>query len=117
MNVTTLLAADVQRMRALGRANEVRNARATAKRQIAEGRISAAEVILSPTSEFASMDVFAVLMSQRSWGRVRSLRVLESVPLPEAKTVGSMTDRQRRLLADRLIAEGQPHARALSTQS
>jgi hypothetical protein len=44
-------------MRALQRANEVRHARAALKRQIAEGEISASEVILSPSSEIESIDV------------------------------------------------------------
>jgi hypothetical protein len=98
-------------MRALERANDVRHARAAVKREIAEGTISASEVILSPTPDFASMDVFALLMSQRSWGRIRSLKFLKSVPLSETKTVGSMTNRQRRLLVDRLAADDSQHAR------
>jgi len=108
MKVTTAVGADAQRMRALGRANEVRHARAALKRQIAEGTISAAEVILGPASELASMNVFDLLMSQRSWGRTRSRDVLGSVRLSETKTVGSMTDRQRRLLAEKLTADDQP---------
>jgi hypothetical protein len=78
------------------------------KRLIAEGRVSASEVILRPPSEFESMGVFDLLISQRSWGRTRSLNVLGSVLLSETKTVGSMTDRQRRLLADKLTPEDQP---------
>jgi hypothetical protein len=107
MNVTTPVAGDAQRLRALQSANEVRHVRAALKRQIAEGKVSALEVILSRASETESMDVLELLMSQRHWGRTRSRAVLKAVSLSETKTVGSMTDRQRRLLAAMLTAEDQ----------
>ncbi len=46
MSTTTTVGGGPQCMRALQRANEVRLARAELKRRIAEGRVSAAEVIL-----------------------------------------------------------------------
>ena len=108
MNLTTPAVGDTQHMRALQRANEVRHVRAALKRQIAEGKISASEVILSPSSETESMDLFELVMSQRSWGRIRSRELLNAVSLSETKTMGSMTDRQRRLVAAMLTAEDQP---------
>jgi hypothetical protein len=101
----TPVAGDAQRLRALQRANEVREARSALKRQIAAGKISASEVILSPSSEIESMHVLALLMSQRYWGRTRSREFLRAVLLSETKTVGSMTDRQRHLLAEILTAQ------------
>ena len=38
-------------------------------------------------------------MSQRRWGRTRCRKFLAAIPLAENKSIGSMTDRQRRALA------------------
>jgi hypothetical protein len=97
-----------QRMRALERANEVRAARAALKRRIASGEASAAEAILAGSPEIAGMAVIELMMSQRSWGRTRCIGLLAAIPLSENKTIGSMTDRQQRLLVGMLQAETQP---------
>ena len=102
MNAAATIAPAPQHLRALARANEVRLARAELKRQIAEGEISAAHVILECPWEAASMTVSDVLTSQRRWGSTRCRRILAAVPMPENKTVGSMTQRQREALAELL---------------
>jgi hypothetical protein len=86
-------------MRALQRANEVRLARAGLKRRVAEGAISAGEVVLTSPWEAASMTIGELLVSQHRWGTTRCRKFLAEIGLPETKTVGSMTDRQRRALA------------------
>ena len=48
------------------------------------------------------MAIADLLMSQHRWGRTRCRRFLASIPMSETKTVGSMTERQRRALAARL---------------
>ena len=99
MNAATPTAAGAtQYLRALQRANEVRLARAELKRQVADGRISAAEVILRCSPEIERMTVADLLLSQRRWGPTRCRRLLLEIPLSENKTVGSMTERQRRAL-------------------
>jgi hypothetical protein len=45
------------------------------------------------------MTIADLLLAQRSWGRVRCRRFLSSLALREDKTVGSMTERQRRSVA------------------
>ncbi len=95
MDATATVVRSPQYMRALERANEVRLARAELKRRIAGGELRAADVILTAPAETASMTVIDLLMSQRRWGRTRARRFLAGVPLPETKTIGSMTDRQR----------------------
>jgi hypothetical protein len=112
MNATTTVVGGPQCMRALQRANEVRLARAELKRQIAEGTVSAAEVILRCPSPIEKMTVSELLMSQRRWGRTRCRQYLSAVPLSETKTVGSMTDRQRRALAA-MLADARPAASAV----
>ena len=105
MNATATIAAAPQHMRALELANRVRLARAELKRRIADGELSAAEVIVTCPWEAESMAVADLLMSQRRWGRTRCRKFLGSVPMSETKTVGSMTERQRRALAAMLTAK------------
>jgi hypothetical protein len=45
-------------------------------------------------------------MSQRRWGQTRCRKFLAQIPMSEQKTVGSMTERQRRTLAAMLTATG-----------
>ena len=94
-----------QHMQALAQANKVRLARAELKRQVADGELSVAEVVLECPWEAGSMAVADLLMSQHRWGRTRCRRFLGSIPMNETKTIGSMTDRQRRALAARLGGE------------
>ncbi|HEV3001327.1 MAG TPA: hypothetical protein VGW75_11360 [Solirubrobacteraceae bacterium] len=95
----TIAPARPQHLQALSRANEVRLARAELKRRVACGEISAADVILESPWEAASMTVADLLMSQRRWGITRCRKILGQIPVSETKTVGSLTDRQRRALA------------------
>jgi hypothetical protein len=100
MNATARIAsAGLQHMRALERANEVRLARAELKRRVAFGKIDVAEVILKCPWEADSMAVADLLVSQRRWGQTRCHKFLAQLPMSGQKTVGSMTDRQRRALA------------------
>jgi hypothetical protein len=93
-----------QHMRALARANEVRLARAELKRKVAAEEVEVAEVIMRCPWEARSMAVADLLMSQRRWGQTRCRRFLVQLPMSEKKTVGSMTDRQRRTLAAMLVS-------------
>jgi hypothetical protein len=94
-----------QHMRALQQANRVRLARAELKRQVTDGETSVADVVLECPWEAESMAIADLLMSQHRWGRTRCRRFLLQIPMNETKTIGSMTDRQRRCLAGRLRGE------------
>jgi hypothetical protein len=94
-----------QHMQALARANRVRLARAELKRQVADGELSVADVVLTCPWEADSMAIADLLMSQHRWGRTRCRRFLGAVPMSETKTIGSMTERQRNALAARLSGE------------
>jgi hypothetical protein len=63
-----------------------------------------AEVILDCPPEAQSMAVSDLLMSQRRWGQTRCRRFLTQIPMSEKKTLGSMTERQRRALVKMLVA-------------
>jgi hypothetical protein len=99
MNATATIApADPQYMRALQRANEVRLARAELKRRVAVGDTEVTDVLRACPWEAASMAVADLLRSQRRWGQTRCRKFLAGVGMSENKTIGSMTDRQRRTL-------------------
>ena len=94
-----------QHMQALAQANKVRLARAELKRQVGDGELSVADVVLECPWEAESMAIADLLMSQHRWGRTRCRRFLGSVSMNETKTIGSMTERQRREQAARLCGE------------
>jgi hypothetical protein len=119
MMETATITPEPQRLRALERANAVRLARAELKRRIADGDLSAAEVILTCPWEASSWSVGELLMSQRRWGRTRCRKFLAHNQISEMKPVRSLTERQRRLLAAQLtssekhsnpLAGCEPHA-------
>jgi hypothetical protein len=106
-----------QHVRALERAIHVRSARATVKRRIASGELTAAEVILGHRWELDTMPITEILSSQRQWGRGRCHQFLIRLAMRENKEIGSMTQRQRTaaaaLLTDRSrsIGVGRPRRR------
>ena len=99
LHASATIAPAPQHMQALQRANEVRLARAELKRRVSEGAVTAGEVILMCPWEAASMTIAELLVSQHRWGATRCRKFLAEIGMPETKTVGSMTDRQRRALA------------------
>jgi hypothetical protein len=101
-------------MRALERANKVRLARADLKRRVAVGEIEVADVILECPWEAQSMAVADLLMSQRRWGQTRCRKFLSQIPMSEKKTVGSMTERQRRTLSAMLRVSAPARGRAFA---
>ena len=110
MNATATAPAP-QHMRALAQANRVRLARAELKRQVADGETSVAEIVTECPWEADSMAISDLLLSQHRWGHTRCRRFLAAIPLTETKTVGALTERQRRALAARLngdLDDGRP---------
>jgi hypothetical protein len=93
-----------QQLLALRQANRVRVARAELKRRVARAELSVAQVVTDCPWEAASMEIGDLLRSQRRWGAARCRRLLVSVGLPENKHVGTLTDRQRKVLSAVLSA-------------
>jgi hypothetical protein len=106
--ISASTAAVPQHMLALEEANRVRLARAALKRSIARGEVMAARVVLEAPPETENMTLSELLGSQRRWGRTRVRKFLSSLALGEAKRVGSLTPRQRLLLARELDAKAPP---------
>jgi hypothetical protein len=115
MSAEATMSPGPQHLQALQRANAVRLARAELKRRVALGEITAAEVVEDAPWEAESMTVSDLLTCQHRWGHTRCRRVLHAVPISENKTIGSMTDRQRRALAA-LLREAQNTQRAPSEE-
>ena len=97
-------------MQALARANRVRLARAELKRSIARGDVDAADVVRDCPWETESMTLAELLTSQRRWGRTRARKFVAGLALAENKRLGTLTSRQRQLLAAALTAkvQGEP---------
>lgn len=93
---------DAQHMRALRDANRTRLLHADVKWQVAAGRATASEIVHDPPLEAANLSIGDLLMAQHRWGQWRTRKFLSSIPMLETKTLGSMTDRQRREIASRL---------------
>lgn len=91
-----------QHMQALARANRVRLARAELKRSIARGDVEASDVVRDCPWETESMTLAELLTSQRRWGRTRARKFLLGLALNENKRIGTLTSRQRALLASEL---------------
>lgn len=94
-----------QHMQALARANRVRLARAELKRSIARGDVEVVEVIRECPWETESMTLAELLTSQRRWGRTRARKFLLAIALSENKRLGTLTPRQRALLATALSSK------------
>lgn len=91
-----------QHMQALERANRVRLARAELKRSIGRGDVDVAGVIEDCPWETESMTLAELLTSQRRWGRTRARKLLQTLALSENKRLGTLTPRQKALLASAL---------------
>ena len=100
-----------QHLRALERANKVRLARAELKRRVADGELSAAEVVLNPPPEAESMAINALLLSRKGWGKERCRRIRVSIGVTENTQLGALTERQRIALAEALASKARPSAR------
>lgn len=93
-----------QRMEALRRANGVRSARARLKRDLKAGRASIHDLLHSPPEYVLTAKVFDMLLAVPKYGRVKANRVLQQCRVSPAKTIGGLSERQRRELIDRLRA-------------
>ncbi|MBD0329178.1 MAG: hypothetical protein ICV64_03640 [Thermoleophilia bacterium] len=87
-----------QRMEALQRANDIRVRRARLKRELKDGRASIEEVLLAPPEYVETAKVLDMLMAVPKFGRVKATRLLNQCRISQSKTVGGLSDRQRREL-------------------
>jgi hypothetical protein len=67
----------------------------------------AAEVLLTCPGEASSWPIGELLMRQRRWGTTRCHKFLARNQITETKPIGTLTERQRRLLATALQASSE----------
>lgn len=87
-----------QRLRALQRANEVRSRRAELKCELKDGSRVVGEVLLEPAAELETMKVFELLLAAPKFGRVKVSKILSQHRISPSKTIGGLSERQRREL-------------------
>lgn len=87
-----------QRMEALKRANRVRSERASLKNELKRGGVSIIDVIQNPPDFLQTAKISDVIMAAPKYGRVKSARIMERCRVSPSKTVGGLSDRQRREL-------------------
>lgn len=97
--MTPTVTAEPQHMTALAHANRHRIHRANLRRQINEGKLTVPQVLAEVPEYVETMTVYDLLRCQLRWGHIRTAGFLSRVGLREGKAVGSLTDRQRDLLA------------------
>lgn len=89
-----------QKHAALAQANATRFARAALKRDVESGTVTVAEILNQPLPAWlASMRICDLLDAQPRWGAYRVRTFLERFRISEHRAVGSLSDRQRELLA------------------
>ena len=88
----------VQRMEALQRANDVRSARARLKRNLKAGRQPIHELLLEPPEYLETAKVFDLLLAVPKYGRVKVNKILSQCRISPSKTIGGLSERQRREL-------------------
>lgn len=105
-------AGNSQRTEALRLANRVRGARAAAKRHIrsapntADSRLRASLHIRAYDAELEGMRIDELLSAVRGVGPPKVLALLTAAQVSPWRTLGSLTERQRRLLAFVLAPPG-----------
>ena len=88
----------MQRMEALARANDIRTRRAQLKRDLKGGRQPIDELLLSPPAYLETAKVFDLLLAVPKYGRVKVNKILTQCKISPSKTVGGLSERQRREL-------------------
>jgi hypothetical protein len=83
-------------MDALKRANDIRTARAQLKQDLKAGRVSIQDLLESPPEYVLTAKVFDMLLAVPKYGRVKANRVLNQCRISPAKTIGGLSERQRR---------------------
>ncbi len=91
-----------QRMDALGRANEIRSRRAGLKRDLKAGRAKIHNLLLDPPKWLETAKVFDLLLAVPKYGRVKVNRVLTHCRISPSKTIGGLSERQRKELVSYL---------------
>src|SRR6201991_1875690 len=88
----------VQRMEALQRANDIRSRRAQLKRDLRPAPQPIHELLLQPPDYLETAKVFDLLLAVPKYGRVKVNKILSQCRISPSKTIGGLSERQRREL-------------------
>jgi hypothetical protein len=91
-----------QRMRALGRANEIRSKRAQLKRDLKGGKAKIEALLLDPPDYVMSAKAFDMILAVPKYGRVKANKILQTCRISPSKTIGGLSERQRGELVTQL---------------
>jgi hypothetical protein len=91
-----------QRMDALARANDIRSKRAELKRDLKAGRRSINQLLLEPPDFVETAKVCDMLLAVPKYGRVKVNKILAHCRISPSKTIGGLSERQRKELGDLL---------------
>jgi hypothetical protein len=97
---------DDERRAALLVANDVRARRSLLRAGIRAGEINAADVVADPPGYAFTMKVSALLSAVPKFGPVRVRRTLTALAISDRRTLGGLSDRQRRDLT--VVLGGDP---------
>ena len=89
-------------MEALKRANDIRTARATLKKDLKAGRKTIHTILLDPPEYLLTAKVFDMLLAVPKYGRVKANKVLVQCRISPSKTIGGLSERQRTELVSML---------------
>ena len=87
---------EIQRQRALTKANHTRSVRAQLKLQVRQCSLDAVDLLDMP--ECASMKIVDLLTCQRGIGEVRARQVLRRAGVSPSRELASLTERERTAL-------------------
>lgn len=87
-----------QRLDALSRANEIRSRRARLKKDLKRGEKKIDDILADPPDFIKTAKVVDVLLAVPNCGKVKSTKVLNHCRISPNKTVGGLSERQRREL-------------------
>jgi CheY-like chemotaxis protein len=90
------------KMTALGKANEIRVARAKLKQRLRRGETSIQRILAAPPKCVSTAPVLNLLLAVPNIGPVRAGRLLTTARLSQSKTIGTLSERQRGHLIDLL---------------
>ena len=96
-----------QRMDALNKANEVRIQRANLKRDLKAKRVQLVTLIQDPPEIIHTMHLSDLMLATPKYGRVKVNKILQQCRISHSKTVGGLSERQRREIVT-YLATGVP---------
>ena len=105
MGATTIAAPSErlqQQREALARGNDVRSRRAQLKRDLKAGRRAIEEVLGNPPGYLSSATILDLLIATPKRRRIKANKVLLRCRISPSRTIGALTERQRRAIVSKL---------------